>query len=94
MDVPDFRRKADRDRYRDDDWQQPRYNTARGVFGGKVPDAGEKAAGFSTTMKEMVLCAPIWRAYADWKKGRNEIVLAMRTNSGSAWGFMASIQGK
>jgi hypothetical protein len=68
MEVPDFRNKADRDRYRDDDWQQPRYNTARGVFGGKVPAAGEKAAGFSTTMKEMVLCAPIWRAYADWKK--------------------------
>ena len=23
-----------------------------------------------------------------WKKGRNEIVLAMRTNAGNAWGFM------
>ena len=24
-----------------------------------------------------------------WKKGRNEIVIAMRTNDGNAWGFMA-----
>jgi len=25
-----------------------------------------------------------------WKKGRNEVVLAMRTNDGKAWGFIAS----
>ena len=25
-----------------------------------------------------------------WKKGRNEIVIALRTNGGKAWGFMAS----
>ena len=26
-----------------------------------------------------------------WKRGKNEVVLAMRTNGGKAWGFMASM---
>lgn len=68
MEVPDFRSKSDRDRYRSDDWQLQRYDTQRGVFGGFVPDPKEKAASFSTTMKQMYLYAPTYRAYADWKK--------------------------
>jgi hypothetical protein len=68
MEVPDFRQKAVRDRYRDDDWQLPRYDVKRGVFGGIVPKPDEKAARFSTTMKEMTIYAPMYRAYADWKK--------------------------
>lgn len=73
MEVPDFRRKADRDRYRDDDWQQERYDTARGVFGGFVPPAEQKAASFSSVMKNMVVYAPIYRAYADWSKVQNAL---------------------
>ena len=68
MEVPDFRKKADRDRYRSDDWKQECYDVKRGVFGGFVPDAGEKAANFATIMKSLVFHAPICRAYADWKK--------------------------
>ena len=68
MEIPDFRKKADRDRFRNDDWQQERYDTRRGVFGGFVPHAGEKAASFSATMEAMVTHAPAYRAYADWKK--------------------------
>ncbi len=68
MAVPDFRKKADRDRYRSDDWEQGRYDTKRGVFGGFVPKPGQKAANFSAVMKAMVLYAPMYRAYADWKK--------------------------
>ncbi len=66
MEVPDFRKKADRDRYRSDDWQQERYDTKRGVFGGSplTPQADR----FSTVMKDMTIYAPIYRAYADWKK--------------------------
>jgi hypothetical protein len=71
MEVPDFRKKADRDRYRNDDWQQERYDTARGVFGGVVPTG--KAANFSTTMKAMVAHAPTYRAYADWKKVQTDM---------------------
>ncbi len=66
MEVPDFRKKADRDKYRSDDWQQERYDTKRGVFGGSP--LTPKADRFSTVMKDMVIYAPTYRAYADWKK--------------------------
>ncbi len=66
MEIPDFRKKADRDRYRHDDWQQPRYDTKRGVFGGA--ELTETASRFSSIMKDMVIYAPAYRAYIDWKK--------------------------
>ncbi len=66
MEVPDFRKKADRDRYRDDDWLQESYNVKRGVFGGANLNA--KAKTFSTTMKAMTQYTPMVRAYLDWKK--------------------------
>jgi hypothetical protein len=66
MEVPDFRKKADRDRYRNDDWQQERYDVKRGVFGGR--EVSGQAARFSSVMKDLVICAPVYRAYADWKK--------------------------
>jgi len=72
MEVPDFRKKADRDRYRNDDWQQERYDTKRGVFGGAA--LNEKAAKFNSTMKDMTICAPAYRAYADWKKVQKTLV--------------------
>ncbi|MFA6566591.1 MAG: Gfo/Idh/MocA family oxidoreductase [Victivallales bacterium] len=71
MEVPDFRKKADRDRYRSDDWQLERYDVKRGVFGGAKLNG--KAANFSTTMKDMILYAPAYRAYADWKKVQSAI---------------------
>lgn len=66
MEIPDFRKKADRDRYRSDDWQQERYDVKRGVFGGAK--LNDKAANFSSTMKDIIVLAPVYRAYADWKK--------------------------
>jgi hypothetical protein len=72
MEVPDFRKKADRDRYRNDDWQQERYDTKRGVFGGA--ELNEKAARFSSIMKDMTLYAPAYRAYVDWKKVQTALV--------------------
>ena len=68
MEVPDFRKKADRKRYRDDDWKQERYNTSRGVFGGFVPPAEEPAAKFSSVMKDLITTSINYRSYADWKK--------------------------
>lgn len=66
MEVPDFRKKSDRDRYRSDDWQVERYNTNRGVFAGAKLD--NKAAKFTTVMKALIMSAITCRAYTDWKK--------------------------
>jgi predicted dehydrogenase len=70
LEVPDFRKKKDRDRYRDDDGRQAPYDVARGVFGGLVPRPDKPAARFSSVMKEVVAAAPLYRAYADWRKLR------------------------
>lgn len=70
--VPDFRLQCERDTYRTDDWQMARYDVQRGVFGGA--NLNGKAATFTTTMKAMVLQAPVYRAYADWKKVRPALV--------------------
>ncbi|MCG3147446.1 MAG: hypothetical protein PCFJNLEI_00886 [Verrucomicrobiae bacterium] len=72
LEVPDFRKKAARDRYRDDDWQQERYDVKRGVFGGAA--LNDNAAKFSTTMKAVVKYAPMYRAYADWRKVQSALV--------------------
>ncbi|HPN84126.1 MAG TPA: Gfo/Idh/MocA family oxidoreductase [Victivallales bacterium] len=66
MEVPDFRKKADRDRYRSDDWQTERYDTGKGVFAGAK--LNDKAAKFTTIMKNLLPSSLAYRAYADWKK--------------------------
>ena len=66
MEVPDFRKKADRDRYRSDDWQMERYDVKRGVFGGAK--LNEKGTNFTTTMNDLISSSLTYRAYADWKK--------------------------
>ncbi len=71
LEVPDFRSKAERARFRNDDWQQDRYDVKTGVFGGAK--LNDKAANFTTTMKDMVAYAPMVRAYADWKKVQESI---------------------
>ena len=66
MEVPDFRKKADRDRYRSDDWQMARYDVKRGVFAGAK--LNKKATHFTTTMTDLISSSLTYRAYADWKK--------------------------
>ncbi|MHC4885299.1 MAG: Gfo/Idh/MocA family protein [Planctomycetota bacterium] len=74
MEVPDFRKKADRKKYASDDWQMDRYDAARGVFGAVKPaKLTETAANFSTVMRDMIVHAPAYRAYADWKKVKDAI---------------------
>lgn len=65
-DVPDFRNKAERDLWRNDHWQIPRYDTRNGVF----PATADPAVTlqFTLTMRELIHHATIYRAYADWKK--------------------------
>lgn len=65
-DVPDFRKKEERDKSRNDNWAQKRYDVKRGVFGGAALNS--KAERFTSVMKSLVECALAYRAYADWKK--------------------------
>lgn len=72
MDVPDFRRKQDRERSRSDDWRLKPYDVKRGVFGRAKHDA--IAESFSAVMKAIVQLVPVYRAYADWKKVQSALV--------------------
>jgi len=73
MEVPDFRKKADRGRYRSDDWQLERYDVKRGVFAGAK--LNEQAANFTTTMKNLISSSQAYRAYADWKKVQSSMAM-------------------
>jgi hypothetical protein len=77
---------------------------ARGAYKAKTDGKGVLCIGADGPFKvfvngEQVACNPkatnpiaahVKPVKVVWKKGRNEIVLAMRTNSGNAWGFSAS----
>ena len=66
FDVPDFRKKSERDRWRRDDFAQPRYDTRKGCF---PAEADERLTGrFTTVMTELIRHATAYRAYADWRK--------------------------
>ncbi len=68
--VPDFRDRAQRDRYRDDHWRQEAL-PADSAF---PPTADrELTQHFSTTMANLIGQALAWRAYADWAKVADEL---------------------
>jgi predicted dehydrogenase len=69
--VPDFRNKAEREPYRNDDWKQPAYDYQHGVFPAGA-DTGITRQ-FAATMKALLHHAQIYRAYADWKKVRQDL---------------------
>jgi predicted dehydrogenase len=71
-DVPDFRRQSDRDAWRNDHWDQKRYDVKRGCF---PADADKAITGkFSTVMADLCRHAPVYRAYADWGTVRGDLV--------------------
>ena len=67
FDVPDFRKKSDRDKFRGDNWLQDKIDTKTVVFG---PGAKltKKAGRFTAVMKDLIELSTAYRAYADWKK--------------------------
>jgi hypothetical protein len=66
FDVPDFRKKTEREKFRNDTWIQDRYDVKRGVFGkAKIT---EKADRFAAVMNQLIKSSSAYRAYADWKK--------------------------
>ncbi len=71
-DVPDFRKKKDRDAWRGDTWEQERYDVKNGCF----PAGADRAltGRFTTVMKDLVQYSLAYRAYADWSKVRKDMV--------------------
>jgi hypothetical protein len=70
-DVPDFRKKKERDAWRNDDWKQKRYNVKKGCF---PAGADPKVTGrFSTVMKALIGYATAYRALADWERVEGEM---------------------
>jgi hypothetical protein len=67
FDVPDFRKKAEREKFRDDHWAQERFDTKTVVFGAGAKITG-KAGRFTAVMKDLIELSTLYRAYADWKK--------------------------
>jgi predicted dehydrogenase len=65
-DVPDFRSKSERNKYRNDKFAQKRYDIEKGCF---PKNADPKFVGrFTHIMKDLVEYAPLVRAYLDWDK--------------------------
>ncbi len=65
-DIPDLRKKRERDRYRNDHYDQPRYDVKRGLFS---PDADFKLTNqFSRTMRDLINATNVYCAYRDWSK--------------------------
>lgn len=65
-DVPDFRNKAEREPWRNDQWAQERIDPLTQAFGDEVDAAS--VSDFTQTMSELVLWAPRVRAWIDWRK--------------------------
>jgi hypothetical protein len=71
-DIPDFRRKSDRDHWRDDHFALPRYDTEKGCFSRKADPALTQP--FTALMKELLYQTTVYRAYADWSQVFEEVV--------------------
>ena len=72
FDVPDFRDKAARDAYRNDDWKQERFDPKTGMF-----PAGHDTnltQHFSKTMRDLIHISLDYRAYRDWTRITTELV--------------------
>ena len=63
-DVPDFRKKKERDKYRNDNFAQKRYDVKKGCF---PKNADKKLTGrFTTVMKSLIHHAVVSRSVQDW----------------------------
>jgi hypothetical protein len=75
-DVPDFRKKKDRDAWRNDDIEQPRFNPTTACF----PKNADKAVigEFNSVMNDLIKAALAYRAYADWMSVADSVIEPMR----------------
>lgn len=64
--IPDFRKKRERDRYGNDQYDQPRYDVKCGLFS---PDTDfTLTSQFSWTMRDLINATNVYCAYRDWSK--------------------------
>lgn len=66
VDIPDFRNKAERDKYRDDHFDQKRFDNREGLFPAEQDTALTQQ--FSLTMRDLIHTTTALRAYRDWQK--------------------------
>lgn len=66
QDVPDFRKPAERDRWRGDESEPPRYPVCTGLFPGRAGGAGEP--GFTALMKRLLHHADAWQSFHDFAR--------------------------
>ncbi len=69
--VPDFRKKRDRDPYRNDETASIRYNLAKGCFPRNADR--EKTRHFTRLMRDLIFHARTLRAFADWNSVSQDI---------------------
>ena len=71
-DVPDLRKKKERDRCRNDDYAQPRIDPGSICF---PKNADKEVIGrFNAVMNGLLGCATLYRAYADWMAVADSVV--------------------
>ncbi|HSV72411.1 MAG TPA: Gfo/Idh/MocA family oxidoreductase [Chthonomonadales bacterium] len=63
-DVPDFRRPAERHRWRDDEFHSPRFDVENGLFGEGASDP--RTLRFASTMRDLIAGMNAWCAWRDW----------------------------
>ncbi len=86
-DVPDFRKKSERDKYRRDNWAQKRYDVKNGAF---PKTAERKVVGeFATVMKALIEDATLCRAAQDWVSVAGDIA-----DAGEAANLLRRFEGR
>jgi predicted dehydrogenase len=66
FEIPDFRQSEAREQSREDTGAPPRYDTRRGVFGGKPQTP--TTARFTRCMTDLLAFGDAWQAFADWSR--------------------------
>lgn len=70
-DIPNFRNKAERDPYRDDNSAQKRYNTKTGLFGDRSGDP--LTLTFTRTVTALLDNTAAYQAFQDWNRVRGDM---------------------
>ncbi len=86
IDIPDFRKKKERDLHRNDNYAQPRFDYKNGLF----PKGADTSIthGFTKCMRDLIDFTGTYRAYRDWSS-----VAADMQNPTHAIGMAENLMG-